>query len=479
MKRKKDRSGKVAFTAAAIVTLLVGVCVFSLYSLAENDDDSHLSIATDEESADTASGKLLSKLDDDSAVVVIEMPTAEDETSAVDEAVYMSASADSALEESASSAPEAVLDINIAVVGEDEPVYDAYDGSYYSISYDDSYWDDTYENSGETEYEPVMEAPEFMLASIDNTAEYDFAPMYEEPEYSEPVYEESVYEEPVYEAPAYEAPEEFAVVDSEYDWNYSYMDVEPEETEADGEWIYDYDSESWVYVSYNTPAYEEVPSEESWDYGYETGDNSYEEPDDTWYGYEEPEEDDNSYNGEWVYDYTTEEWIFVESGSESDDNDWVGEDPDDYWDDDSDNDWTGDDSSDDWTDDDSDDYYSNSLGQQIVDYAMGFVGVTPYVWAGRSLYSGTDCSGFCNLIYGAFGVYVSTASLAYDGSEFGYIIDASEAQPGDIAVYGGGDHVAIYAGNGYVVHCSSPENGTVYWPMTYRSDLSWFLRVLG
>jgi len=45
-------------------------------------------------------------------------------------------------------------------------------------------------------------------------------------------------------------------------------------------------------------------------------------------------------------------------------------------------------------------------------------------------------------------------------------------------VYGGGGHVAIYAVNGCVVHCSSPENGTVYWDMNYRSDMSWFLRVL-
>ena len=109
---------------------------------------------------------------------------------------------------------------------------------------------------------------------------------------------------------------------------------------------------------------------------------------------------------------------------------------------------------------------------------MGFVGVTPYVAGGRSLYGGTDCSGFVNLIYDAFGIYCSPASLAYNGSGFGYIISSDQARAGDIAVYGGGDHVAIYAGDGNVVHCSSPYNGTVCWNMNYRSDLSWFQRVI-
>ena len=109
---------------------------------------------------------------------------------------------------------------------------------------------------------------------------------------------------------------------------------------------------------------------------------------------------------------------------------------------------------------------------------MGFVGVTPYVSAGRSLYSGTDCSGFVSLIYGTFGIYCSPSSMAYDGSSFGYIVSLDEIRPGDILVYGGGGHVAIYAGNGNVVHCSSPENGTVCWNMGYRGDLSWALRVI-
>ena len=50
--------------------------------------------------------------------------------------------------------------------------------------------------------------------------------------------------------------------------------------------------------------------------------------------------------------------------------------------------------------------------------------------------------------------------------------------PGDIIVYDYGAHVAIYAGSDYVVHCSSPENGTVCWNMWYRTPTA-FVRVLG
>ena len=239
-----------------------------------------------------------------------------------------------------------------------------------------------------------------------------------------------------------------------------------------GEWIFDYDTEEWKYV-YNTDGAAEDTN--NIDDSYDTEDTSY--VDDTY--------DDG---GEWIFDYDTEEWKYVydiDSTAEdtnSTDDSYIEDEPQE-WDDTSDiDDSNGYDDADTYDDSedtyDSDEYYDNSLGQQIVNYAMSYVGYTPYVWAGRSLDSGTDCSGFINLIYADFGIYCSAASLAYDGSSFGYIISQDELQPGDIVVYGGGDHVAIYAGNGYVVHCSSPENGTVYWNMYYRSDISWFLRVL-
>lgn len=94
-----------------------------------------------------------------------------------------------------------------------------------------------------------------------------------------------------------------------------------------------------------------------------------------------------------------------------------------------------------------------SLGQQVANYACQFIG-NPYVYGGTSLTNGADCSGFVQSVYAAFGV-----SLPRTGQRAsGYAISSmAEAQPGDIICYSG--HVAIYIGNGQIVHASTPANG--------------------
>lgn len=97
--------------------------------------------------------------------------------------------------------------------------------------------------------------------------------------------------------------------------------------------------------------------------------------------------------------------------------------------------------------------YSSSgsgSGSSVANYALQFVG-NPYVWGGTSLTGGADCSGFVQSVYAAFGVSLPRTSYAQMSA--GYEVSYSEAQPGDLICYGG--HIAIYIGNGQIVHASN------------------------
>lgn len=106
-------------------------------------------------------------------------------------------------------------------------------------------------------------------------------------------------------------------------------------------------------------------------------------------------------------------------------------------------------------------------GSEVVSYACQFVG-NPYVFGGTSLTEGADCSGFIQSVYAHFGISLPRTSgeLRSAGKEVSY----ANAQAGDIICYAG--HVAIYMGNGQIVHASSPTTGIKYGTATYRTILS-------
>lgn len=102
----------------------------------------------------------------------------------------------------------------------------------------------------------------------------------------------------------------------------------------------------------------------------------------------------------------------------------------------------------------------NDKGSDIVSYAKQFLG-NSYVYGGNSLTGGVDCSGFTSQIFQKFGISLSRSSAAqYAGN--GTHIDASAARPGDLVFYGYSgsvSHVAIYIGNGQVIHANDPSSG--------------------
>ena len=109
----------------------------------------------------------------------------------------------------------------------------------------------------------------------------------------------------------------------------------------------------------------------------------------------------------------------------------------------------------------------SDLGKQIAIYACGFVG-NPYVSGGTSLTNGADCSGFTQSVYKAYGYNIPRTS--YSQRTAGTEVSYAEAQPGDIICYAG--HVALYIGNGKIVHASSPSTGIKIGTATYKQILT-------
>ena len=118
-------------------------------------------------------------------------------------------------------------------------------------------------------------------------------------------------------------------------------------------------------------------------------------------------------------------------------------------------------------------YTSNEeLRIAIVDYAMQYLG-NKYVHGGRSLASGTDCSGFTCYIYKDFGYSLSrTPGGQY--STNGRSVSYDEIQPGDIICYGKSKctHVGLYIGDGQIIHSANSRKGVIISAADYDNILA-------
>lgn len=115
--------------------------------------------------------------------------------------------------------------------------------------------------------------------------------------------------------------------------------------------------------------------------------------------------------------------------------------------------------------------YGDGVSQRrtnMIDYAMKYLG-TPYVWGGNSLSRGVDCSGFVQQVFKAYGY--NTPRVSREMARTYSTISRSEAKAGDLVFYhnlktGVVDHVAIYIGNGKIIHAN---NGVEISNVNYRT----------
>lgn len=108
-----------------------------------------------------------------------------------------------------------------------------------------------------------------------------------------------------------------------------------------------------------------------------------------------------------------------------------------------------------------------SIGSKVVEAALGFLGL-PYVWGGGNINGpsggGFDCSGLTSYaMYAATGDTLVLPRTSETQWNVGTEIAMADARPGDLLFgnwqSGGPGHVAIYIGNGQMVH--APQTGDV------------------
>ncbi|MCI5602031.1 MAG: C40 family peptidase [Clostridiales bacterium] len=115
---------------------------------------------------------------------------------------------------------------------------------------------------------------------------------------------------------------------------------------------------------------------------------------------------------------------------------------------------------------------ASALRAAVVAYALQFEG-NPYVYGGSSLTNGTDCSGFTMAVYNYFGYSLPHQSGSQSGC--GTRVSLDSLLPGDLLFYTNGGssigHVALYIGNGQIIHASTPSTGIKISSANYRTPL--------
>jgi cell wall-associated NlpC family hydrolase len=95
-----------------------------------------------------------------------------------------------------------------------------------------------------------------------------------------------------------------------------------------------------------------------------------------------------------------------------------------------------------------------ATGQEIADDARKYLGV-PYVWGGTDPATGLDCSGLVQHVYKDLGIDLPRVAID-QGNAGATVPNLAAAQPGDLLVMNGGQHIGIYMGNNQYIHAPAP-----------------------
>ena len=113
-----------------------------------------------------------------------------------------------------------------------------------------------------------------------------------------------------------------------------------------------------------------------------------------------------------------------------------------------------------------------SARQNLVDYALQFVG-GPYRAGGNDPHTGVDCYGFVRYVM-QHGAGISMNRSSGSQATQGHAVNSSQMQPGDLLFYSGGsgiNHVAMYIGDGKIVHASTYATGIKISKWNYRNPV--------
>lgn len=102
---------------------------------------------------------------------------------------------------------------------------------------------------------------------------------------------------------------------------------------------------------------------------------------------------------------------------------------------------------------------------RVLQTADRYVGI-PYVWGGNTPESGFDCSGFTKYVFAEQGISLPRTSREQARAGRGVAPDYGAIEPGDILLFAEPNsaisHVAIYVGDGRIIHASSARGEVGY-----------------